>query len=93
VWQKTADQYHAEGKLIKRGISEPSPIVTANDFQALGMLIIQPRSQAPKVLKHFILALKEENPRITRIVINDDKNVPLAFHGANPIRTESVHME
>jgi hypothetical protein len=45
------------------------------------------------VLKHFILALKEENPRITRIVINDDKNVPLAFHGANPIRTESVHME
>jgi hypothetical protein len=27
-------------KLIKRGISELSPIVTANDFQAVRMLII-----------------------------------------------------
>jgi hypothetical protein len=48
-------------KLIKRGISELSPIVTANDFQAVGMLIVQPQSQALKVLKHFIIALQEEN--------------------------------
>jgi hypothetical protein len=45
------------------------------------------------VLKHFILALQEENPRVTRVVINDDKNVPLASHGANPRRTDNVHME
>jgi hypothetical protein len=57
------------------------------------MLFVQPQSQAPKVLKHFILALKEENPRVTRIVINDDKNIPLAFHGANLRRTDNVHME
>jgi hypothetical protein len=82
-----------KAKLIKRGISELSPIVTANGFQAVGMLIIQPQSQALKVLKHFILALQEENSRVTRIVINDDKNVPLASHGANPRRTNSVHME
>jgi hypothetical protein len=44
-----------QAKLIKRGISELSPIVTVNDFQAVGMLIVQPQSQAPKVLKHFIL--------------------------------------
>jgi hypothetical protein len=82
-----------KAKLIKRGISELSLIVTANDFQAVGMLIVQPQSQAPKVLKHFTLALQEENPRVMRIVINDDKNVPLASHGANPRRTDSVHME
>jgi hypothetical protein len=64
-------------KLIKRGISELSPIVTANGFQEVGMLIVQPQSQALKVLKHFILALQEEDPRVTRIVVNDDKNVPL----------------
>jgi hypothetical protein len=45
------------------------------------------------VLKHFILAFQEEDPRIMRIVINDDKNIPLAFHGADPRGTNSVHME
>jgi hypothetical protein len=41
------------------------------------MLIFQPQSQASKVLKHFILTFQEENIRITRIVINNDKNIPL----------------
>jgi hypothetical protein len=82
-----------KAKLIKRGIPELDPIVTANSFQAAGMLIIQPQSQAPKVLKHFILALQEENLRVTRIIINDDKNIPLASHGANPRGTKSVHMK
>jgi hypothetical protein len=80
-------------KLIKRGISELSPIVTGNGFQAVGMLIVQPQSQALKVLKHFILALQEENPRVTRIIVNNNKDVPLVSHGANPRRTDSVHME
>jgi hypothetical protein len=82
-----------QAKLIKRGISELNPVVIANGFQAVGMLIVQPQSQASKVLKHFILALQEENLRVTRIIINDDKNVPLASHGASLRRTDSVHME
>jgi hypothetical protein len=82
-----------KAKLIKRGIFELSPIVTANVFQVVGMLIVQPQSQAPKVLKHFILAFQEENPRVTRVMINDDKNIPLAIHGENPRGTDSVHME
>jgi hypothetical protein len=60
-------------KLIEGGIPELSPIVTMNGFQAIGMLIVQPQSQAPKVLKHFILAFQEENSRVTRIVINNDR--------------------
>jgi hypothetical protein len=47
-----------KAKLIKRGIPELSPIVIANDFQVVGMLIVQPQSQASKVLKHFILTLQ-----------------------------------
>jgi hypothetical protein len=82
-----------KAKLMKRVISKLSPIVIVNGFQEVGMLIVQPQSQAPKVLKHFILALQEENPRVTRIVINDDKNIPLASDGADPRRTDSVHME
>jgi hypothetical protein len=82
-----------KAKLIKRGISELSLIVTANDFQAVGMLIVQPQGQALKVLKHFILTLQEENPRVMRIIINDNKDVPLASHGANLRRDYSVHME
>jgi hypothetical protein len=82
-----------KAKLIKRGISELCPIVTANSFQAVGMLIVQPQSQEPKVLKHIMLALLEENPRVMRIIVNDDKDVRLASHGANPRRTDIVHME
>jgi hypothetical protein len=52
-------------KFIKRGISELRPIVITNGFQAVGMFIVQPQSQALKVLEHFILALQEENPRVT----------------------------
>jgi hypothetical protein len=82
-----------KAKLIERDISELSPIVTANGFQAVGILIVQPQSQEPKVFKHFILTLQEENLRITRIIVNDDKDVPLASHGANPTRTDSVHIK
>jgi hypothetical protein len=46
-------------KVIERRIPELSHIVTVNSFQAVGMLIIQPQSQALKVLKHFILVFQE----------------------------------
>jgi hypothetical protein len=82
-----------KAKLIKRGIPELGPIVNVNSFQALGMLIVQPQGQASNVPKHFILALQEENPRVMRIVVNDDKNIPLAAHGTNPRGTNSVDME
>jgi hypothetical protein len=59
-------------KLIERGIPKLDPIVTANNFQAVRMLSVQPQSQALKVLKHFIPAFQEENPRVTRIVVNAD---------------------
>jgi hypothetical protein len=45
------------------------------------------------VLKHFILTFQEENSRVTRIVVNNDKNVPLASDGVNPRGSDSVLME
>jgi hypothetical protein len=57
------------------------------------MLIVQTQSQALKVLKHFILTFEEENPRVIRIIINDDKNISLASHVVNPRGTDSIHME
>jgi hypothetical protein len=82
-----------KANLIKRRISEFSPIITVNSFQAVGMSIVQPQSQEPKVLKYLIFAFQEENSRVTRVVINNDKNVPLVSHGANLRRTDSIHME
>jgi hypothetical protein len=82
-----------KAKLIERGIPELSLIATVNGFQTVGMFIIQPQGQAPKVLKYFTIAFQQENPTVTRIVINDDKNIPLATHGANPRGTDNVHME
>jgi hypothetical protein len=82
-----------KARLIKRDIPKLDPIVTVNSFKVVGMLIVQPQGQAPKVLKYFILAFQEENPRGTRVIINDEKNIPLASHGANLRGTNSVHME
>jgi hypothetical protein len=82
-----------KAKLIKSGIPELSPIITVNDFQAVEMFIIQPQGQALKVLKHLILSFQKENPRVTRIVINDDNNVLLTSHRANLRVTDNVHME
>jgi hypothetical protein len=82
-----------KAKLIERGIPKLGPIVTVNSFQTVGMLIVQPQSQAPKVLKHFILAFQEDNPRVKRLAINNDKNISLASYGANPRGTDNVHMK
>jgi hypothetical protein len=82
-----------KAKLIERCIPALSHIVTVNSFQAVRMLIIEPQGQAPKVLKYFILPFQEENPRVTRVVVNNDKDIPLVTHGANPKGTDSVHME
>jgi hypothetical protein len=82
-----------KAKLIERSILELGPIITANGFQAVGMLIVQPQGQALKVLKHFILTFQEENPKVTKIVINNDKNIPLVSLGANLRGIENVHME
>jgi hypothetical protein len=82
-----------KAKPIKRGIYKLSSIITVNSFQTVRMLIVQPQSQESKVLKYLIFALQKENPRVTRVIVNNDKDVPLASHGANPRRTDSVHME
>jgi hypothetical protein len=82
-----------KAKLIERGIPELGLIISAKSFQAVEKLIVQPQGQALKVLKHFILTFQEENPRVTRIVGNNDKNIPLASHGAKPRGTNNVHME
>jgi hypothetical protein len=57
------------------------------------MPIVQPQHQASKVLKHFILPTQEENPIVMRIIVHNDKNIPLTAHRANPRGTDSVHMK
>jgi hypothetical protein len=47
-------------KLIQRGVAELGPIVTTNGFQVVGMVIVQPQSQALKVLKLFILTFQKK---------------------------------
>jgi hypothetical protein len=82
-----------KAKLIERGIPELGLILIANGFQAVRKLIIQPQSQALKVLKYFILTFQEENLRVMRIVINNDKHITLTSHEVNPRGTDSVHVE
>jgi hypothetical protein len=80
-------------KLIERDILELGTIITVNSFQAVGMLIVKPQSQALKSAQTLHPYFPKINPRVMRIVIHDDKNVPLASYGAKPRGTDSVHME
>jgi hypothetical protein len=57
------------------------------------MLIVQPQDQHLKVFKHFILALQEETPRVMRVIIHNDNNIPLTAHIANLRGTDNVHMK
>jgi hypothetical protein len=57
------------------------------------MFIVEPQSQAPKVFKHFIVALQEENTRVTQIIVHNDKNIPLTTQRANRRGTNSIHMK
>jgi hypothetical protein len=66
-----------KAKLIERGIPKLGLIIAVNQ----------------KVLKHLILAFQKENLRLLRVVIINDKNIPLTTHGVNPRGTDSVHME
>jgi hypothetical protein len=84
---------HPRFEFNPRQVNDSSQSNQGTEHLVSQMLIVQPQSQALKVLKHFILALQEENPRVMRIVINDDKNVSLASHGAYLRGTNSVHME
>jgi hypothetical protein len=80
-------------KLIEWDIPELGSIITSNGFQTIGMFIVQSQSQALKVFKHFILALQEENPIVTWIIVHNDKNIPLNAHRSNLRRTDGVHMK
>jgi hypothetical protein len=80
-------------KLIELGIPELSPIITSYCFQIIGMFIVQLQSQALKVFKQFIIPLQEENPRVTRIIIHNNGNIPPTAHRANTRGTDSVHMK
>jgi hypothetical protein len=82
-----------KAKLIERGIPELGLIATVNGFQAVGMLIVQPQGQSSKVPKYVILAFQKEDPRVLRVVINNDKNIPHTTHGAHPRGTNNVHIE
>jgi hypothetical protein len=82
-----------KAKLIERCIPELGSIVTTNGFQKVGMLIVQPQGYVLKVLKHLILAFQKETPRVPRVVVNNNKSIPLATHGAHPRGTNNVHME
>jgi hypothetical protein len=65
-----------KAKLIERDIPKFGPIVTVNSFQVVVMLIVQPQSQALKVLKYFILAFQEETPRVMRVAVTPRVSKP-----------------
>jgi hypothetical protein len=82
-----------KAKLIERGIPELGPIFTANSFQAVGCSLFNLKAKLRKCSNTSSLLSKKKPPRVMRIVINNDKNIPLASDGVNPRGTDSVHME
>jgi hypothetical protein len=80
-------------KGFKMSVLEFGAIVTAySSHGILGELILQPKNQISSMCKSLILAHHEKDPRVSRKVINNHKNIPLPTFRPNPSRTNRVHV-
>src|SRR5579859_674720 len=80
-------------EIIKTRVFEFCAIVTANRSHGMfRQLVLQSQDQISNKTKCFILGLHEKDPRISRKVINHDKNVPLPTRRTHPTWTNCVHV-
>jgi hypothetical protein len=69
-------------------------IVTADRSYGISVpLVSQPQDKISNKTKHLPFLLRKENPRIPRVVIHHNQNVPLPTHGSHTSWANKVHME
>jgi hypothetical protein len=81
-------------KSFKTRVSEFSAIVTADcSFGISVPLVPQPQDKISKKTKRLPLIREKEHPRIPRIVVHHNKDIPLPTRRSHTSWTHKIHME
>jgi hypothetical protein len=68
-------------KGFKARVSKFQAIVTADRSYGISVpLVPQPQDKISKKTKHLPFLLKKEHPRIPRVVVHHNKDIPLPTH-------------
>jgi hypothetical protein len=75
-------------------VSKFRAIVTADRSYGIFMpLILQPQDKISNKTKRLPFLLKKENPRVPRVVVHQNQDVPLPTHRSHTSWANKVHME
>jgi hypothetical protein len=75
-------------------VSEFRAIVTRDRSYGISVpLIPQPQGKISNKTKRLLFLLKKEHPRIPRVVIHHNKNIPLSTRRSHKSWANKVHME
>jgi hypothetical protein len=81
-------------KGFKMRVSEFCAIVTADCSYGISVpLVPQPQDKISNKTKRLPLILEKEHPRIRRVVVHHNKDVPLPTHRSHTSWANKVHME
>jgi hypothetical protein len=81
-------------KGFKMRVSEFCAIVTVYcSYGIFVPLVPQPQDKILNKTKHLLFLLKKEHPRIPRVVVNHNKDVPLPTRRSHMSWANKVHME
>jgi hypothetical protein len=81
-------------KGFKTRVSESCAIVTMDhSYGIIVFLVPQPQDKISNKTKRLPFLLKKEHPRIPRVVVHHNKDIPLPTHGSHTSWANKVHME
>jgi hypothetical protein len=81
-------------KGFKTRVSEFRAIVTADRSYGISVpLVSQPQDKISNKIKRLPFLLKKQHPRIPRVVIHHNKDIPLPTHRSHTSWANKVHME
>jgi hypothetical protein len=91
---KTSVQEPSHAKGFKTRVSEFGAIVTADCSYGISVpLVPQPQDKISNKTKHLPLILKKEHPHIPRVIIHNNKDIPLPTRRSHTSWAHKVHME
>jgi hypothetical protein len=92
--QKLVFKTQVMAKGFEVRVSEFRAIVTTDFSYGITVsLILQPQDKISNKTKHLPFLLKKQHPRILRVVIHHNKNIPLPTHRSHTSWGNKIHME
>jgi hypothetical protein len=95
IWtKKLVFKTQVMAKVFEARVSEFQAIVTAHSSYGISVPpVSQPQDKISNKTKCLLFLLKKEHPRIRRVVVLHNKDVPLSSHRSHTSWANKVHME